>query len=251
MQTILKIILVLSILLNLIAIWGFFHYIRYGGSPLGELKRMLTGGSEQAAPGIPYADENAAMLKQLADGTAAPNRVVFLGASITNRWDLARYFPRFNMVNRGVGGQLVPSMLARYKRDVLDLKPKAVIIKYCSINIRPQMPLSVLRDAMTMMTRLAQDDGIIPIVSTIIPPGKPEAHIGDFIVIDSLNKFNDWVRDYAASNNLPLIDFAQAIGDDEGFLPRDCSTDPVHVNERGYAILAKAAMPVLEAVVKE
>jgi len=251
MQTILKIILVLSILVNLVAIWGFFHYVRYGGSPLGELKRMLTGGNEQVAPSIPYSAENAAMLQQLADSTAAPDRVVFLGASITNRWDFTRYFPRFNMVNRGVGGQLVPSMLARYKRDVLDLKPKAAIIKYCSINIRPRLPLSVLRDAMTMMTTLAKQHDIIPIVSTIIPPGKPEAHIGDFSVIDSLNKFNDWVRGFASEHNVHLIDFAKAIEDSEGFLPRDCSTDPVHVNEKGYAILAEAAIPVIEAVVKE
>ncbi|MFH1373857.1 MAG: GDSL-type esterase/lipase family protein [bacterium] len=244
-----KLILLASLLLNLLAVWGFFHYIRYGGSPLGELKRLLTGSTRQSSPTVPYAEENRKLLEEIRQGQTDSLRVVFLGASITNRWDLERDFPRVHMVNRGVGGQLVPSMLARFKRDVIDLKPKAVVIKFCSINIRPHLPQSVLRDGMTMMTQLTQNNGIEPIVATIIPAGKPEAHIGDFSVADSLQAYNNWVRQLAAENNLRLIDFAAAIGDDEGFLPRDCSVDPVHVNEKGYQILADAARPVIyEAV---
>ncbi len=248
MQTIWKVVLVGSILLNLIAIWGFFHYIRYGGSPLGELKRRLTGSTQQTATKLPYEDENKKILAELAEGKEDSLRVVFFGASITRRWDLEKYFPKVHILNRGVGGQLAPSMLSRFKRDVIDLKPKAVIIKFCSINIRPHIPMSVLKDAMTMMVQLAQANNIIPIVATIIPAGKPEAHIGDFSVVDSLRAFNEWVRQFAQEHNLPLIDFAAAIEDENGFLPRDCSTDPVHVNEKGYHILAKAARPVLYKV---
>ncbi len=251
MNLILKIILIGSILLNLLAIWGFFHYIKYGGSPLGELKRKITGGTHQEKAKVPYVEDNARIMKEVADGTADPNRVVFFGASITHRWDFEKYFPEFDMINRGVGNQLVPSMLARYKRDVLDLKPKAVIIKFCSINIRPHMPLQVLKDGMSMMVELAKNEGITPIVSTIIPSGKPEAHIGDFDVAGTLSEFNDWVRQYAKANSLYLIDFAEAIGDDNGFLPRDCSVDPVHVNDKGYLILSNAARSVIEKALAE
>lgn len=248
MNVILKIILVCSVLLNLLAVWGFFHYIKYGGSPLGELKRKLTGSTHQETPQIPYTEDNARIIKEIEDGTADPDRVVFFGASITRRWDLEKYFPNTNMINRGVGNQLVPSMLARYKRDVLDLQPKAVIIKFCSINIRPHMPLQKLKDGMTMMVDMAQSKGITPIVSTIIPAGKPEAHIGDFDVAGTLNEFNDWVRQYTKDNSLNIIDFAEAIGNEDGYLPRDCSTDPVHVNDKGYLILSNAARPVIEHV---
>jgi lysophospholipase L1-like esterase len=140
-------------------------------------------------------------------------------------------------------------MLARFKRDVIDLKPKAVVMKFCSINIRPQLPLSALKDAMTMMTQLAQANGIVPIVSTIIPAGKPEAHIGDFSVVNSLAEFNAWVREYARENSFPCIDFAAAIGDEQGFLPREYSVDAVHVNEKGYEKLAEVARPVIYSVV--
>ncbi|HWR82559.1 MAG TPA: GDSL-type esterase/lipase family protein [Candidatus Deferrimicrobium sp.] len=245
MQTLWKLLLIASIVLNLIAIWGLFHYVRYGGSPLGELKRRLTGGSRQNVPQLPFLAENERIMAENAKGIVDPLRVVFLGASITNRWDLQRDFPWAHMINRGAGGQLVPAMLSRYKRDVLDLKPKAVVLKFCSINIRPQIPLSVLRDAMMMMVQLARGNDIVPIVSTIIPAGKPEAHIGDFSVVDSLASFNEWVRSFAVDNSVPIIDFAAAIQDEHGFLPRQYSTDPVHVNEAGYRLLAEAARPVI------
>ncbi len=249
MQYIWKIIFIGSILLNIFAIWGIFHYVKYGGSPLGELKRKLTGQTHQPVRKLSYAEQNAQLLKIDERSGQDELRVVFFGASITNRWNLDKDFPDVHMVNRGVGGQLVNRMTARFKRDVLDLNPKAVIIKFCSINIRPEMPLKVLEDNMTMMSQLAEVNNIVPIVSTIIPAGKAEAHIGDFQVVDTLMKFNNWVRDFAKEKNYPIVDFASAIGDDEGFLPRDCSVDPVHVNDKGYEILAEAARPVVYEVI--
>lgn len=245
MQTFWKIILIGSLVFNIVAIWGFFHYIKYGGSPLGEIKRRLTGTTRQKSPGPPFAEENARLASQGPDSL----RVVFLGASITRRWDLPKYFPDVHAINRGIGGQFAPDVISRFKRDVLDLKPRAVVIKFCSINIRPQIPISVLKDNLAMMAQLSRDHNIIPVLTTIIPAGKPEARIGDFSVVDTLAAYNQWVRDFAAASSLPLIDYAAAIGDANGYLPRDCSTDPVHVNEKGYDILAATARPVINKLV--
>jgi lysophospholipase L1-like esterase len=246
----LKVILVLSILFNLLALWGFFTYIRYGGSPLGELKRKLTGTTKQSGPKIPFEEEYARIRQEIAEGKLDSLRVVFFGASITARWDLQEAFPDIHPINRGVGGQLIYNMMPRFKRDVLDLQPKAVVIKFCSINIRPHVPLQHLKDGMTMLCQLSRANGITPVVATIIPAGKPEARIGDFSVVDTLRAFNEWARQYAAQQNLPILDFAKAIEDDQGFLPRECSVDPVHLNEKGYEIVRAAARPVLQRVVE-
>lgn len=249
MKYIWAVVLIGSVALNLVAVWGFFTYIKYGGSPLGELKRKLTGTTHQSSPGLSYADENAILMADIENDSAAPGRIVFFGASITQRWDFDRSLrPEFNLINRGVGGQLIPSLLTRFKRDVLDLKPQVVIVKFCSINIRPHQPLQILKDGMSMITSLAESHGVTPVVTTIIPSGKPEARIGDFSVVDSLASFNIWVREFAAEHDYPLVDFAQTIEDENGFLPRDCSVDPVHLNDKGYLILEDALRPVLTEV---
>jgi len=239
-----KIVLIGSIILNLVLAWGLYYYFIHGGSPLSDLKRKLTGAYRHSPTAIPFHEDNLRIMADLATGKKDSLSVVFLGASITHNWDLQKYFPEIHPINRGIGG-FVDELMINYKSNVLDLQPRAVVIKFCSINIRPQIPIQNLKDAMQMMVQLARDNGITPIVATIIPAGRAGARIGDFSVTDSLANFNNWVREYSRANGLALIDYAMAIQDDNGFLPQNCSIDPVHVNEIGYEIIARAARPII------
>ena len=60
----------------------------------------------------------------------APNeqRVVFLGDSITDIWPLEQVFPGRPYINRGISGQTTPQMLLRFRPDVIELKPRVVVI---------------------------------------------------------------------------------------------------------------------------
>src|SRR5207245_9978690 len=60
--------------------------------------------------------------------TQGESRVVFFGDSITDAWKLTDYFPGKPYINRGIGGQTTPQMLVRFRQDVIDLQPKAVVI---------------------------------------------------------------------------------------------------------------------------
>jgi hypothetical protein len=58
-------------------------------------------------------------------------RVVFMGDSITDAWQQPRYggfFPGKPYVDRGISGQTTPQMLLRFRPDVIDLQPAAVVI---------------------------------------------------------------------------------------------------------------------------
>ena len=44
---------------------------------------------------------------------AVPGRVVFMGDSITDGWDLAKYFPGKPYVDRGISGQTTVQMVVR------------------------------------------------------------------------------------------------------------------------------------------
>src|ERR1700759_3273895 len=56
------------------------------------------------------------------------SRVLFFGDSITDFWRINEYFPGKDYVNRGISGQVTSEMLGRMKPDVIDLKPKAMIL---------------------------------------------------------------------------------------------------------------------------
>ena len=70
-----------------------------------------------------YEQQNAALAGESVE-------VVFMGNSITDNWIGADpdFFARNGFVDRGISGQTTAEMLARFRRDVIDLNPKAVVI---------------------------------------------------------------------------------------------------------------------------
>lgn len=65
-----------------------------------------------------YRDENASL------PVAGPDRVVFFGDSITDAWahrDGNSFFPGRPYIDRGIGGQTTPQLLARFQQDVVSL----------------------------------------------------------------------------------------------------------------------------------
>src|ERR1700748_3547354 len=62
-------------------------------------------------------------------------RVVYLGDSITDFWlrYSKEFFTQDNYANRGISGQTSPQMLVRFRADVVNLGPRAVVI-LCGTN---------------------------------------------------------------------------------------------------------------------
>jgi lysophospholipase L1-like esterase len=54
--------------------------------------------------------------------------VAFLGDSLTDMYDLARYYPQFVTANRGIGGDTSFDLEARLQVSVYDLKPQVAVL---------------------------------------------------------------------------------------------------------------------------
>ena len=103
---------------------------------------------------------------------ANPKRVVFLGDSITDFWNLAESFPGKPYVNRGIGGQTTPQMLVRLYPDVIDLKPAAVVLLAGTNDIaRNTGPATaeMIEQNIMAITELAQLHGIKVILCSVLP----------------------------------------------------------------------------------
>ena len=97
--------------------------------------------------------------RQLAAPAKDENRVVFMGDSITDSWKLNEYFPNQPFVNRGISGQTTSQMLLRFRPDVIDLKPKAVVILAGTNDIAGNtgaMTLETIQGNLTSMVELAR-----------------------------------------------------------------------------------------------
>jgi acyl-CoA thioesterase I len=184
-----------------------------------------------------------------------PGRVVFLGDSITDGWDLARSFPGKPYVNRGIGGQTTPQMLVRVFPDVIDLHPAAVIIlagtNDISGNTGPETPAMVEENLMAI-SELAARHGIKVILCTLTPVSDYTAHpqTHNRPPADIL-KLNAWLRNYAQQAHFGLADYYPAVVDDHGMMREGYSEDGLHPNAKGYALMAPVAEAEIEKALHE
>lgn len=194
-----------------------------------------------------YREANAAL------GSPQPGeqRVVFYGNSITEGW--ARYFesmfPGKPYVGRGISGQTTPQMLVRFRQDVIDLEPAVVVIlagtNDIAGNTGPATQEMIAGNLMSMV-ELAKANGIRVVLSSVLPAydygWRPGRHPAPKIVA-----LNQWIRGYAAANDIAYVDYHAAMADDRQGLRSELSGDGVHPNEAGYRIMA----PLVERGIAE
>lgn len=167
------------------------------------------------------------------------SRVVFLGDSITQGWDLSVFFKGMPYVNRGIGGQTTPQILLRFRQDVIALKPNFVVILAGTNDIAENTgPTSVeaIEDNLKSMVELARKNGIRPILASLLPaasyPWRPEIR-----PIDKMLALNQWMKQYAVTESIGYVDYYSAMVNDQHGLKPEFSGDGVHPNEAGYAVM--------------
>ena len=195
-----------------------------------------------------YEKENE-QLKKIND----PNRVVFMGNSITEGWSNfdKDFFIKNPFVNRGISGQTTPQMLVRFKPDVVNLNPKAVVILAGINDIAGNTgPISLKNTAENIisMAEIAKANNIKVYICSTLPaidfPWSPGLEPGPKVI-----KLNTILKDYCIKNNITYVDYFSSMADDEGGLkvPEYTTADDlVHPNLAGYKVMEKIILSSLE-----
>lgn len=175
-------------------------------------------------------------------------RVVFMGDSITEAWHLDQSFSGKAYINRGISGQTTPQMLVRFRQDVINLKPQAVVIlagtNDIAGNTGPES-LDEVEDNLASMAELAEANGIKVVLCSILPafdyPWQP-----GLTPAPKIDMINEWLKDYAAKKGYVYVDFHSAMKDSRDGLPPALSKDGVHPLPAGYAIMAPMTQAGIE-----
>ena len=185
-----------------------------------------------------YKNENAKLI--LTDSNK--NRIVFMGNSITEEWK--RFQPEFfsdnKYINRGISGQTTPQMLIRFRPDVIDLKPTAVVIlagiNDIAENTGPST-VKMIAGNIISMAELAESNGIKVIISSILPAsGFSWSPIHD--PPPKILAINTIIKNYAEKNGMTYLDYYSSMVDDQEGLKKEYGLDEVHPNKKGYEIMS-------------
>lgn len=190
-----------------------------------------------------YREANA----QLTAADLGENRVIFFGDSITDAWKLDTFFPGKGYINRGIGGQTTPQMLIRFRQDVIDLAPKAVVILAGTNDIAGNtgpMTVEQIEENYASLAELAHAHSIRVIFSSVTPIHNYAAQRQAMFLQRSPEKIlelNRWLRSYCEQNKLIYLDYFTAMVDGRGMMKENLADDGLHPNDAGYRVMAPLA----------
>lgn len=179
-----------------------------------------------------------------------PTRVVFMGNSITDGWWGADslFFKNNRLIGRGIGGQTTAQMLVRFRADVINLQPKAVVILAGTNDIAQNngyiAPENILGNIISMV-ELAKANNIDVVLCSILPAYEYGWRKG-LEPADKIIALNKMIKAYADQNNLTYVDYHSALKDERNGLPEKYSKDGVHPTMEGYKIMESMILKALE-----
>jgi lysophospholipase L1-like esterase len=188
-------------------------------------------------------------------GPPAPgeNRVVFLGDSITENWQrsFATLYPgKTAYLGRGRTSETTQQMLLRFRQDVIDLKPRAVVILAGTNDIAGNLGRStdkMIQDNLVSMIDLAALNRIKVVLCAILPTTsyswQPSVKDGTVRVI----ALNQWIKDYAATRpgEVLFVDTHTPLANPDGTMRY--SADGTHPSAEGYGIISPLVEQAINA----
>ncbi|MGY8693955.1 MAG: GDSL-type esterase/lipase family protein [Verrucomicrobiia bacterium] len=202
------------------------------------------------AKGAKHEAANAA----LAPVEKGEKRVVFMGDSITAGWAKKRpvFFADNHYIGRGISGQVTHQMLLRFRADVIDLKPRAVVILAGTNDIAQNSGPATLEAIVGNIKSMAQQNGITPILCSVLP-AKDFPWRADKNPLIHVPKLNTLIKAYAAANHIAYVDYYSAMEDGNGGMKvpeHTAATDLVHPNEAGFSVMESILKPIIDKALR-
>jgi len=220
-------------------------------APAASLTPQQIESLQQRLADWPELDHYRADNERLPAPVPGEQRVVFYGDSITDHWGRdngSTFFPGKPYVNRGISGQTTAQMLVRFRQDVIDLHPAAVLILAGTNDIAGNTGVSTLQmieDNFRSMTELAKANHIRVILASVLPVSDYPWHRG-LRPAGKICSFNAWLKQYATSSGVAYLDYYSALSNAQGGMDPKLARDGVHPTPAGYAIMAPLAQKAID-----
>ncbi len=177
--------------------------------------------------------------------------VVFMGNSITDCWvdSVPEFFADNNYVGRGISGQVSSQMLARFRQDVIALKPKAVVILAGTNDIAENdgwISNEGIMGNIISMCELAEVHNIKPILCSLLPCDHYYwLKNSNIYPAGRILQLNEMIKGYAREKGYEYVDYHSAMTTATGGLDEKYTRDFIHPNRNGYEVM----MPIVKAAI--
>ena len=190
--------------------------------------------------------------KELPAPAKKEKRVVFMGNSITEGWVKIHpeFFKENGYVGRGISGQTSYQFLLRFREDVINLKPKLVIINAGTNDIAENTgpyDIDITFGNIASMAEIAKANKIKVILTSVLPAAGFRWNKKITDAPDRIEALNAKIKEYAKANKIPYVDYyTPMVTGAERALNPDYSKDGVHPTLDGYIVMEALIKPMID-----
>jgi lysophospholipase L1-like esterase len=146
-------------------------------------------------------------------------------------------------------------MLIRFRPDVIELKPKVVVILAGTNDIAGNtgpMTLEMIEDNYASMADLAKANGIKVIFASVLPVHDyGRTKVSERRSPEEILKLNEWLKNYCKANRHIYLDYFSKMVDEKGMLKAELANDGLHPNAEGYKVMAPLAESAIQQALKK
>lgn len=182
------------------------------------------------------------------------DNIVFLGDSITYRYDLEKYFDGYKVVNSGKNGDKTTDILDNMKKRVYDYNPSKVFILIGTndLGLNGHNVDDIYNNIKEIVSNIKENRPLAEIyIESIYPTGDLNDDNVNYDALkyrdsDDVKELNDKLKEYCKDEKLTYIDLYDKLIDDEEHLNSDYTSDGLHINDDAYEIITNELIKYLK-----
>jgi lipolytic protein G-D-S-L family len=177
-----------------------------------------------------------------------PDNYLFLGDSITDFYDLDKYYKDLPVVNSGISGNTTDDILKDMKKRAYQYNPSKVflLIGTNDLDLKHSKE-DVIGNIEKILEEIKSNrpkaelylESIYPVNHDIRRNNAGNRKNSD------IKEINEKLEDYCEDNDITYIDMYDLLKDEEGNLKEEYTKDGLHLSDKGYEVVTKEIKQII------
>lgn len=188
-------------------------------------------------------------LERLERYTYNKESIVFLGDSITSRYDLNKYFPNYNVYNSGIAGNMTKDILENMENRVFAYNPTKVFVLIGTNDlVYSELDNDGIKNNIEeIINKIYEKNSNIKIYLESIYPvnNSINKEIVETRTNDNIKDLNNKIEKIC-NNKCTYINMYDNLTDKNGNMKRIYTVDGLHLNKIGYKVITNKLIKYLD-----
>ena len=175
---------------------------------------------------------------------------VFTGDSLVEFYDLDKFFPSSNFINRGISGDTTKGLRSRVYENVVSLVPECIVIEIGTNDLNEDSVERVFARYKDILMFLKTALPMVRIIVQSLYPVNHDVNLVSKMLVknrnnDNINRLNMLLKEACNELDIEFVDINPYLKDENGSLKKEFTTDGLHLNDQGYNIVTEKLNEVL------